>query len=390
MDPVRNPFAPGAGSQPPELAGRDDVVSDATITLQRVLLGKHAQSQIMLGLRGTGKTVLLNTIETAAEEAGYLTSVVEAPEDKPLADLLYPKLQQVLRKLSLVAAAKAKTHDAMGALRSFASAFKVVIGDVSISVDPAPGVADSGNLEYDLSDLFVAIGNAAKAAGRGWCLLIDEVQYLKQEEFAALIVAMHRITQKRLPVIFFGAGLPQIAGLSGDAKSYAERLFTYPKIGPLDRHAAETAIREPIKDEGEDITQEALSQLVTITQGYPYFLQEWGFQAWNLAAASPIDLDDLDRASENALRRLDDGFFQVRFDRLTPKERDYVIAMAQLGKGPYRSSEVADQLGEAPSKLGPRRAQIIAKGMIYSPQYGDIDFTVPMFDDYLRRNFTRT
>jgi hypothetical protein len=387
MDPVRNPFTPGAGSQPPELAGRDDIVTDASIALQRVLLGKHARSQMLLGLRGTGKTVLLNTIENAAEHLGYLTSAVEAPEDKPLAELLFPKLQQVLRKLSLVEDAKAKTYEAMRALRSFASAFKVAMGEISISVDPAPGVADSGNLEYDLSELFIAIGAAAKAAERGWCLLIDEVQYLKPNELAALIAAMHRINQKQLPVIFFGAGLPQLAGLSGDAKSYAERLFAYPKVGPLDRAAAETAVREPIKDEGEDITQEALLQVVEITEGYPYFLQEWGFQAWNVTEASPIDADDLTRATDNAMRKLDEGFFQVRFDRLTPKEREYVIAMAQLGKGPYRSSEVADQLGEPPSKLGPRRAQIIAKGMIYSPQHGDIDFTVPMFDDYLRRKY---
>lgn len=387
MDPVRNPFTPGAGSQPPELAGRDDIVTDANIALQRVLLGKHARSQMLLGLRGTGKTVLLNTIENAAEKLGYLTSAVEAPEDKSLAELLFPKMQQVLRKLSMVQAAKAKTHEAMGALRSFASAFKVSIGEIAISVDPAPGVADSGNLEYDLSELFVAIGTAAKAAGRGWCLLIDEVQYLKPDELAALIVAMHRINQKQLPVIFFGAGLPQLAGLSGDAKSYAERLFAFPKVGPLNRSAAETAVREPIKDEGEDITLEALSQVVAITEGYPYFLQEWGFQAWNVTEESPIDVTDLHRATEKTMRKLDEGFFQVRFDRLTPKEREYVIAMAQLGKGPYRSSEVADQLGEPPSKLGPRRAQIIAKGMIYSPQHGDIDFTVPMFDDYLRRKY---
>lgn len=387
MDPVRNPFTPGAGSQPPELAGRDDIVTDASIALQRVLLGKHARSQMLLGLRGTGKTVLLNTIENAAEDLRYLTSAVEAPEDKPLAELLFPKLQQVLRKLSLIEAAKAKTYEAMRALRSFASAFKIAMGDISISVDPAPGVADSGNLEYDLSELFIAIGTAAKAAESGWCLLIDEVQYLKPNELAALIVAMHRINQKQLPVIFFGAGLPQLAGLSGDAKSYAERLFAYPKVGPLDREAAETAVREPIKDEGEDITQAALLQVVEITEGYPYFLQEWGFQAWNVTEASPIDVADLKRATENAMRKLDEGFFQVRFDRLTPKEREYVLAMAQLGKGPYRSSEVAEQLGEPPSKLGPRRAQIISKGMIYSPQHGDIDFTVPMFDDYLRRKY---
>lgn len=387
MDPVRNPFAPGAGSQPPELAGRDEVVADATTALRRMLIGKHAQSQMLLGLRGTGKTVLLNTVENTADDIGYLTSVIEAPEDKPLAELLYPKMQQVLRKLSLIEAAKAKTHAAMKALRSFASAFKVQIGDLSVSVDPEPGVADSGNLEYDLPDMFVAIGHAAKAAGKGWCLLIDEVQYLKSDELAALIVAIHKVGQKQLPVIFFGAGLPQLAGLSGDAKSYAERLFSYPKIGALDQDAALKAVRDPINDEGEEITPQALSEICKITEGYPYFLQEWGFQAWNTAETSPIDVDDVKRATDGALRRLDDGFFQVRFDRLTPKEREYVIAMAELGKGPYRSSEVADRLGEPPSKLGPRRAQIIDKGMIYSPQYGDIDFTVPMFDDYLRRNW---
>ncbi|MEM1039050.1 MAG: ATP-binding protein [Pseudomonadota bacterium] len=387
MDPVRNPFAPGAGSQPPELAGRDEIVGDAITALKRTKIGRHARSQMLLGLRGTGKTVLLNTIENAAEDNGYLTSVIEAPEEKPLAELLYPKMQQVLRKLSLVEAAKAKTHDAMKALRSFASVFKVQIGDLSVSVDPEPGVADSGYLEYDLPDMFVAIGAAAKAASKGWCLLIDEVQYLKENELAALIVAIHKIGQKQLPVIFFGAGLPQLAGLSGDAKSYAERLFSYPKVGALDEEAAMRAVKGPIEDEGEQITISALNRIREITKGYPYFLQEWGFQSWNTAIKSPINESDVGRATKDALNRLDDGFFQVRFDRLTPKEREYVIAMSELGKGPYRSSEVADRLGEPPNKLGPRRAQIIAKGMIYSPQYGDIDFTVPMFDDYLRRNW---
>ncbi|WP_037317710.1 ATP-binding protein [Ruegeria halocynthiae] len=387
MDPVRNPFAPGAGSKPPELAGRDAIIDDATIALKRVMIGRHARSQMLLGLRGTGKTVLLNAIENVAEDVGYLTSIIEAPEDKALTELLYPRIQQVLRKLSLVEAAKAKSHDAMKALRSFASVFKIEMGDFSLSVDPAPGVADSGNLEYDLSDMFVAVGIAAKAAGKGWCLLIDEVQYLKEEELAALIVAIHRIGQKELPVIFFGAGLPQLAGLSGDAKSYAERLFAYPKVGALDSVAATQAVQGPIDEEEEAITPDALRKIVEITEGYPYFLQEWGFQAWNTADQSPIDTGDIEVSTEAALKRLDDGFFQVRFDRLTPKEREYVIAMSELGKGPYRSSEIAEQLGEAPNKLGPRRAQIIAKGMIYSPQYGDIDFTVPMFDDYLRRNW---
>jgi len=235
--------------------------------------------------------------------------------------------------------------------------------------------------------MFLAVGMAAKAAGKGWCLIIDEVQYLKSFELAALIVAIHKVGQKQLPVIFFGAGLPQLAGLSGDAKSYAERLFSYPKVGALDEVAASKALQGPINEEGEDITPDAVSEICKITEGYPYFLQEWGFQSWNTADETPIDTNDVNQATERALRRLDEGFFQVRFDRLTPKEREYVIAMAKLVKGPYRSSEVAEQLGEPHSKLGPRRAQIIGKGMIYSPQYGDIDFTVPMFDDYLRRNF---
>lgn len=387
MDPVRNPFAPGAGSKPPELAGRDAIIEDVQVALKRSITARHTRSQMLLGLRGTGKTVLLNTIENLAEEEGFLTSTIEAPEDKPLAELLYPRLQQVLRKLSFIEAAKTKTYQATRALRSFASAFKIQVGDFSVSVDPEPGVADSGNLEYDLSDMFVAVGNAAKAAGKGWCLLVDEVQYLKEDELGALIVAMHKISQKQLPVLFFGAGLPQLAGLSGDAKSYAERLFSYPKVGPLDAIAARQAVKGPIEGEEEEITDDALKQVIQITEGYPYFLQEWGFQAWNTAGGSPIEVADINEATEAALKRLNDGFFQVRFDRLTPKEREYVIAMSELGKGPYRSSDVAEKLGEPVNKLGPRRAQIIAKGMIYSPQYGDIDFTVPMFDDYLRRNW---
>ncbi|CAN0521035.1 unnamed protein product, partial [Laminaria digitata] len=227
MDPVRNPFSPGAGSPPPELAGRDEIILAATVALQRVKIGRHAQSQILLGLRGTGKTVLLNKIETVAEEHGHLTSYVEAPDDKSLAELLYPQVHQVLRRLSKVETAKAHAYSAMQALRGFASAFRVSVGDVSLSVDPAPGIADSGNLEFDLIDLFLSIGLAAQSANQAWTLLIDEVQYLSGDELSALIVALHRVNQKQLPVMFFGAGLPQIAGLLGDARSYAERLFTF-------------------------------------------------------------------------------------------------------------------------------------------------------------------
>lgn len=342
---------------------------------------------MLLGLRGVGKTVLLNKIEEIASDLGYLTSFIEAPEDRSLVELLYPKIHQVLRKLSLAERAKSATYSAMKALRGFAAAFKLSVGDFELSVDPEPGLADSGNLELDVTDLFLEIGRAAKAADKGWVILIDEVQYLKSGELAALIVAIHRINQKGLPVLFFGAGLPQIAAISGDAKSYAERLFVYPRIDALPSEAAKRAIREPIEDEGEAINADILEAVVELTHGYPYFLQEWGYQLWNVASSSPIELNCLERAREMALQRLDEGFFKVRFDRLTPKEREYVIAMARLGVGPYRSSDIADQLGEKLTSLGPRRATIIAKGMIYSPAHGDVAFTVPMFEAYLERHW---
>lgn len=385
MDPVRNPFAPGAGSQPPELAGRDEIIANANVALQRVIQGKSDQSQILLGLRGVGKTVLLNKIEAMAEEHGYLTSLMEAPEDRPLPALLYPMIQQTLRKLSVSENAKAAAYFALRALRSFARTFKIEVGDFSIAVDPEPGVADSGNLEFDLPELFVRIGETAKAAGKGWALLIDELQYLKQADLSALIVATHKITQRNLPVLVFGAGLPQIASLSGDAKSYAERLFAYPRVGALPEDAAIAAVRNPIEDEGERISSEALSAIFAETRGYPYYLQEWGYQAWNLAETSPIGADIATAASKAALRRLDEGFFKVRYDRLTPKERDYVRAMATLGNGPYKSSDVADVLGDAQQRFGPVRASIIKKGMIFSPAYGEVDFTVPLFSEYLQR-----
>ena len=387
MDEIRNPFAPGAGSEPPELAGRDTIIRDASIALQRLLHGRHDKSQIMLGLRGTGKTVLLNKIESIAESHNYLTSFIEAPDDKSFVELIYPKIHQTLRRLSMIEDAKEHAYKAIRALKSFASVFQIQMGDISISLDPEAGVADSGILEYDLTDLFLRIGHAAKAAGQGWALLIDEVQYLKSEEFSALIVAIHRVNQKSLPIMFFGAGLPQVAALSGDAKSYAERLFHYPAVGPLDPEAAIAAIEQPIVEEGEKITKKALNEIVKKTEGYPYFLQEWGFQAWNFTQDSPIEDIDVKNSSPIALQRLDEGFFKVRFERLTAKEKEYVLAMAKLGAGPYRSADVAEILGEKSQSLGPVRSKIIHKGMIYSPSYGDIDFTVPMFDDYLKRTF---
>ncbi|QKY12116.1 ATP-binding protein [Janthinobacterium lividum] len=386
MDPVKNPFAPGAGSRPPELAGRQAIINDARVAIDRALLGRPSRSQVFLGLRGVGKTVLLNAVEAMANERGHLTSSIEAPESKPLGELLLPRVHQVLRKLSLIDNAKGKAYEALRALRSFAAVFNFEYGDMSISVDPEVGVADSGDLENDLPELFVRIGEAAKAAGKAWTLLIDELQYLSQKDLAALIVSLHKINQSELPVLFFGAGLPQVAALSGEAKSYAERLFHFPEVGALSEVDAKAAIRQPVNEEGAVIDEGALTEIFLKTKGYPYFLQEWGHQSWNLAVGDTITLHDARQAEATTLKRLDEGFFKVRFDRLTPKEREYVIAMARLGNGPYRSSDVADALGESAQSLGPRRAQIISKGMIYSPSHGDIAFTVPMFNDYLTRN----
>lgn len=385
MDPVRNPFAPGAGSAPPELTGREAILTAARTALQRTVIGNHSKSLIMLGLRGTGKTVLLNKIEEMAEQEAHVTAYLEAPENRPLAELLSPKIHQALRKFSVIEAARHHAHQALRSLKSFVRVNKIEVGGVSISVEPEAGSADSGDLETDLSELFLRLGEAARSAGRAWSLLIDEVQYLNERDFSALIVAIHRAAQKRLPIIFFGAGLPQVAALSGDAKSYAERLFDYPPIGALPPDAAFAAIRHPIESEGERIEEAALSAIFEETQGYPYFLQEWGYQVWDIAEASPVTKAEVGMATQAAIRRLDQGFFRVRMDRLTPRERDYVFAMASLGPGPYRSGDVAAKLQMPIESLGPRRAAIIRKGMIYSPAHGDIAFTVPLFDRYLRR-----
>ena len=385
MDPARNPFAPGAGTRPPELAGREKTVEEALVALRRIKSGRPAKGQMLLGLRGVGKTVLLNHLAELAEEEGYLTVYLESPEDRRLAEMLVPPLRGVLFKLSRAERSRGLANRGMGVLRGFASAFKVKYGELEVGVEAATGTADSGHLESDLPELLMAVAQAAKADERAVALFIDEVQYLSQEDLSALIVAAHRIGQRNLPFIVFGAGLPQLAALAGDAKSYAERLFDYPPVGALDANAATRAIREPILAEGAAIDDDALTEIVERTKGYPYFLQEWGSLAWNAAPRSPITAHDVDRASERALEVLDNGFFRVRVDRLTPRERDYVRAMAELGPGPHRSGDVAAAVGMRVTTAGPLRAGLIRKGMIYSPAHGDTAFTVPMFDAFLRR-----
>ena len=393
MDPVRNPFAPSAGRRPPELAGRDDVIEAAKITCQRTLLGRHARPTMLLGLRGTGKTVLLNEFKRIGENSGLLVSRIEAPEDADLARLLVPELRKIMRSLSGVEAARQTAIKGLRGLRNLVSNLNIKIGDLSIGIEgaagPEPGLADSGDLQFDLPDLFEVLGTAARKAGKGWILLIDEVQYLNTLDLSALIVALHRVAQSELPITFAGAGLPQVAKLAGDAKSYAERLFNYPSIAALDQPSAITAIRRPLEHEGAGIDEDAVLNIVAATQGYPFFIQEWGYHAWNISEGPVINLRDVDLARDPVMTSLDDGFFKVRMDRLTRAETSFVTAMAQLGDGPYPIADIARELGRKTQQLGPARASIIHKGMIYSAEHGYLAFTVPLFADFMRRQIAQ-
>lgn len=388
MDPLRNPFSPGAGAPPPALAGRDEILEAARIALHRIRAGRSEKCQMLLGLRGVGKTVLLNKISEMAEEIGYYVVMLEAPEGQLLAQYLAPALKSTLLRLDHVEKAKEYVSRAAGALRGFASAFKVTIGEIGIAVDEPP-LADSGNLEVDLPALLLTVGQAANAADSSVAILIDEVQYLSKTDLRALIVAFHSIAQKGLPAVMFGAGLPQVAALSGEAKSYAERLFDFPSVGPLGADAARQAIEQPVRSEGAAINPDALDGIVSVTKGYPYFLQEWGKHAWNVAMQSPITKDDVTAASQTATDALDRSFFRVRFDRLTPREQDYLRAMAELGAGPHRSGAIADTLGRTVESTGPLRSGLIRKGMVWSPAHGETAFTVPLFDEFMRRAIPR-
>ncbi len=386
MDARRNPFAPGAGTRPPELAGRDALLERNAIALDRIRMGRAARPCVLYGLRGVGKTVLLTAMRDAAEGEGMAIVAIEAPENRSLPGILVPALRATLLRLDRMKQASEGVKRALRALAGFAK-LKVKYDDLEVGLDfdVEPGLADSGDLEADLSDLIVAIGEAAKEKGSAVVLIIDELQYVPEEQLAALISALHRASQKQLPVTMVAAGLPQLVGQMGQAKSYAERLFEFVAVGPLDDIAARDAIRLPIEREGEAVDDAALDAIVEQTQGYPYFLQEWGKHSWDVADASPITGDDVAVATRSALAELDASFFRVRFDRLTPAEKRYLRAMATLGAGPHRSGDVAEALGVKVSSVAPTRNSLISKGMLYSPAHGDTAFTVPLFDAFMRR-----
>ena len=387
MDKIKNPFSPGAGSPPPEMAGRDAVLEQAHVLLGRIRERRPEKSILMTGLRGVGKTVLLNEVERMAMHDGYRTILIEAHEDKPLALLLIPQLRRILFDLDRLAGAGHKVRRGIAVLKSFIGGVKMTIGDVEfgLDIDPERGAADSGDMEIDLPNLFIAVAEAAEERRSIVAILIDEIQYLRPSELSALIMAMHKMQQRQSPLLLIGAGLPILPGLAGESKSYAERLFNFPDLGPLSEQESAKAIKEPIEAAGEAIETAALQEIFRMTQGYPYFLQEWGYQAWNNAEYSPITVKVVQESTPLVERRLDENFFRVRFNRLTPREKTYLRAMAQLGAGPYRTADIAEALGVKITTLGPVRANLIKKGMIYSPAHGDMAFTVPLFDEFMRR-----
>ena len=387
MDPIKNPFSPGAGAPPPELVGRDPILEQARVLLGRTRQKRPKKSLLLTGLRGVGKTVLLNEIERMAKAGNYRTIAIEAHEDKPLGPLIAPYLRTILYDLDRVAGAGDKVKRGLAVLRSFIGTLKVEVGQVTfgLDIDPEKGTADSGDLEVDLPNLFIAVAEAAEERKSAIAVLIDEVQYFNQKELGALIMAMHKVQQRQLPLVLLGAGLPILPGLAGESKSYAERLFGFPDVGALSEVDAATALREPALAAGVLFEGPALAEVFRLTRGYPYFLQEWGYQAWNLAPGSPITLSIVQDATAKVIPRLDQNFFRVRFDRLTPSEKNFLRAIAQLGPGAHRTGDIANTIGVKISRLGPVRAKLIRKGMIYSPAHGDIAFTVPLFDEFMRR-----
>jgi AAA ATPase domain len=384
MDRFLNPYNPGAGTDPPAFTGRDELMDDYKVALRRAVDGRPGKSIMPTGLRGVGKTVLLNRFHTIAVEDGLVGFLIEASDAGGFPRLLAARLRKVLLELDR-GTVSAAVKRALGILKAFT--YTLPDGStISLDVDAVVGSADSGLLDEDLTALLVAVGEAAKDRERGLLIAIDEVQYLSKEELGAVITAIHRTVQMNLPVMLVGAGLPQLPGLAGDAKSYAERLFDYPDIGSLNPEDASAALTRPAEAQGVTFERDALDAILSYTGGYPYFLQEWGYHVWNEAPGSPIGLNDVVRASKAVQERLDKNFFRVRMDRITPAEKTYLLAMAEMGPGPHRSGDVAARLGVKVESVAPRRSSLIRKGMLYSPAHGDTAFTVPLFDEFLRRS----
>jgi hypothetical protein len=384
-----NPYTPNAGARPPALLGRDEELEAFTVLLARLLAGHTEQSMLITGLRGVGKTVLLTRFEEMAREAGWTTVEAEITKNSDFGDRMANLARRALLQVAPRVHWKKRALRAAAVLRSFQL---TVRPDGSVTagfdVDPAEGLADSGRLDEDLTDVFVALGEAAQENGTGVVFLIDEVQFLDTVEFEALVAAIHKTVQRQLPITLAGAGLPQLPRLAGEAKSYAERLFKFPRIGRLSDDQARAALAEPAERLGVRFGDDALAAVVAYTEGYPYFLQEYGSALWNQIDELKVSAEDVAFAQAAVEAKLDGGFFRVRIERASELEQRYLRAMAELGSQPQRTKDVAELLGRTSEQVAPIRARLIEKGLLYTPGRGLAAFTVPQFDRFMLRTYS--
>jgi len=386
MDRLRNPFTPGAGAQPPELAGRSGVIEDGRVLAGRTLLGRYEKSLLLIGLRGVGKTVLLKHLAENARRDGVVPIIVEVRNAEGDFEELALRVKDALCAIDFASGVKTAVNHAFSVLRNFVKTFSINIGEFGMSVETAQGIAATGKMELDLSEVLLACARAARESKRAVGLYVDELQNLKMEAMRGVIVALHLAAQESLPLYLVGSGLPSIRALVGKSKTYAERMFNYSEIGALDERDVDMAITVPLNNNGLYIEPEAVSEVFKETRGYPYFLQEYGYQLWNAAERSPIVLEDVRRSAQSVQARLDANFFDVRFDRISAREKEFLRAMAEFpGDSAIPMSEIVQRLGCSVSAVSPVRASLIKKGMVYSPVYGGIAYTVPMFADYLKR-----
>ncbi len=388
MDPLANPYTPNAGAEPTAVVGRDDQLQSFDLLLGRIERGRSEQSMIITGLRGVGKTVLLGQFRSKALTKKWVVVELEVSknDESHFRRTLASKLRTALHELAPRARWSDRVKHAAGVLKSFTVNLDAQGNwSAGIDVDAVAGFGDHDNLSLDLTDVLVAVGDAASDNKRGVILLLDEVQFLSRPQLEAVIEAMHKIVQRKLPITLVGAGLPQIAELAGDAKSYAERLFKFPAIGNLEAQDARAALQEPASQEGASFSDDALDEAIRVTSGYPYFLQELGYAVWTLAAGPTISLEDVHDAIPDYEAKLDESFFRVRLDRTTELQRAYLRAMAQLGPQPHKAADVAELMGRTSQNLAPTRAELINMGLLYTPEHGYAAFTVPQFDQFLLR-----
>jgi hypothetical protein len=383
-----NPYTPIAGAQPPALVGRDEELQAFEVLLARLLRDGTEQSMLITGLRGVGKTVLLTRFHELAREANWTTVDAEITKNSDFGERMANLARRALLQMAPRDRWRERATRAARVLRSFQLTLRSD-GNLTagFDIDPAEGLADSGLLDEDLTDLFVALGEAAKEQGSGVVFLIDEIQFLEAPEFEALTAAIHKTVQRQLPITLVGAGLPQLPRLAGEAKSYAERLFKFPRIGRLSDDQAREALAEPAAELGVEFEPDALTAAVDFTGGYPYFLQEYGNALWNQVEAPPVSAADVSLAQVAVEAKLDGGFFRVRVERTSDLERRYLRAMAELGPEPQRAKDVAARLGRTSEQLAPTRARLIEKGLLYTAAHGLAGFTVPQFDRFMRRTY---